>query len=71
MYDPVTRIGAEINRNKVTMHFVDGERGDDDLTADGIIVDQSGPGSITPNSSDGSSGGSGCFIGTAASGLFM
>ncbi len=35
--------GAEINGNVVTLHFVDGQRGDDDLTANGVIVDPGGP----------------------------
>ena len=42
-YDGQT--GAEINGNLVTLHFVDGQRGDDDLTPDGKIIDQGGPGS--------------------------
>lgn len=35
--------GAEINGNVVTLHFVDGQRGDEDLTANGVIVDPGGP----------------------------
>ncbi|MCB8925443.1 MAG: DUF11 domain-containing protein [Ardenticatenaceae bacterium] len=35
--------GAEINGNIITLHFVDGQRGDDDLTANGIIVDPGAP----------------------------
>ena len=35
--------GAFINGNKVTLYFVDGQRGDDDLTANGNIVDAGGP----------------------------
>jgi uncharacterized repeat protein (TIGR01451 family) len=42
MYDGQT--GAVIVGNVITLHFVDGLRGDDDLTANGIIVDQGGPG---------------------------
>lgn len=34
--------GAQINGNVVTLHFVDGERGDDDLSVNGIIVDPGG-----------------------------
>ena len=41
MYDGET--GAEISNNIITLHFVDGLRGDDDLTADGQISDQGGP----------------------------
>jgi len=65
MYDAQTLTGAEINGNVVTLHFVDGQRGDDDLIANGTIVDQGGPG-FTSNSSSSSSGSSGCFIATAA-----
>ena len=43
MYDGQT--GAEINGNVVILHFIDGQRGDDDLTQNGVIVDQGGPGS--------------------------
>ncbi len=35
--------GAEISEGKVTLRFVDGERGDDDLTADGRVVELGGP----------------------------
>ncbi len=35
--------GAEISEGRVTLQFVDGERGDDDLTADGRVVDPGGP----------------------------
>jgi hypothetical protein len=42
LYDGQT--GAVIVGNVITLHFVDGLRGDDDLTADGIIIDQGGPG---------------------------
>ena len=35
--------GAEINGTVVTLHFVDGARGDDDLMANGVIVDPGGP----------------------------
>lgn len=41
MYDGTT--GARINGNQVVLHFVDGLRGDDDLQANGVIVDQGGP----------------------------
>ena len=36
--------GAEIVGNTIILHFVDGKRGDDDLTANGVVVDQGGPG---------------------------
>jgi RHS repeat-associated protein len=41
MYDGTT--GAEIHGNVITLHFVDGGRGDADGTADGVIVDPGGP----------------------------
>ena len=44
MYDSTT--GAEINGKQVVLHFLDGQRGDDFLTADGIIVDDGGPGQL-------------------------
>jgi len=74
MYDGTT--GAEINENIITLHFVDGERGDDDLTANGTIIDDGGPGfsnADTPLEAEGEaetepSGSSGeCFIGAASS----
>ncbi|MBE0427920.1 MAG: DUF1566 domain-containing protein [Nitrospirae bacterium] len=41
MYDGQT--GAEIKGNMITLHFIDGLRGDDDLTVNGLIYDQGGP----------------------------
>ena len=41
LFDGTT--GAFIDLNKVTLHFVDGLRGDDDLMANGQIVDAGGP----------------------------
>jgi hypothetical protein len=43
-YDGVT--GAVISGNQVTLHFVDGQRGDNDLTVNGRIFDPGGAGSI-------------------------
>jgi len=43
-YDTTTKTGAEFRYNVVTLHFVDGALGDDDLTADGRIVDIGAPG---------------------------
>jgi List-Bact-rpt repeat protein/Big-like domain-containing protein len=70
--------GAEINGGIITLHFVDSMRGDDDLTANGTIIDIGGPGispSLDAAGSDGSlvvssaeGGGGGCFIATAAFG---
>ncbi len=42
-----------------------GKWGDDDITANGIIIDQGGPGtysSSSGSSSDGGGGGGGCFV---------
>jgi hypothetical protein len=62
--------GAEIDGNVITLYFVDGKRGDDDLTDNGVIVDQGGPGfPVSPETnnetpSGGGGGGGGCFIGS-------
>ena len=53
---------------------MDGKRGDDDLTADGIVIDMGGP-AVSLNAVDGDGGGTsgggggGCFIGTAVNSL--
>lgn len=66
LYDGET--GAEINGNVITLHFVDGKRGDNDLNStNGSITDPGGPGVVaivTPASSEGGGGGGGggCFI---------
>jgi len=44
-YDGTT--GAEIVGNKILLHFVDGQRGDDDLTADGSITHTGAPVLVT------------------------
>jgi len=74
LYDGET--GAEINGNVITLHFVDGLRGDDDLNAtNGIVFDPGGPAFFATNSTAESStsggGGEGCFIATAAYGSYM
>ena len=48
------RTGAEINDNIITLNFVDGMKGDDDITENGIIIDLGGPGvkSIIPSEFD-------------------
>jgi hypothetical protein len=74
LYDDRTRTGAKINGNQITLHFVDGQRGDDDLVANGTVTDIGGPGVIVvgpetgpndpPQSADSAGGGGGgCFIG--------
>jgi len=67
--------GAQINGDVIILKFVDGLRGDDDLKADGIVIDIGGPGvTVTPSGGGGVSGGGGggggggCFIATAAYG---
>jgi CSLREA domain-containing protein len=42
LYGGVT--GAEISGNQITLHLLDGGLGDDDLAANGTIVDPGGPG---------------------------
>lgn len=65
-FNPETVTGAEINGFEITLHFVDGLVGDDDLAANGVITDQGGPAvSIT---SDSEATGSDCFIATAVYG---
>jgi hypothetical protein len=61
--------GAEINKNSITLHFIDGESGDDDLTEDGNIIDLGGPGFnaaiFSETNSDLDAGGDnsyGCFV---------
>lgn len=68
VYDDVERTGAEIDGNRIVLHFVDGERGDDDLEANGSIVDDGGPKSEERESAGGSGGG-GCFVGTLTLGF--
>ena len=67
MYDTVTETGAEIDGDIITLHFVDGQRGDDNPVLDGRIIDQGEPGVSVSNSNGSSSsgGGGGCFIGVA------
>ena len=42
-YDPVSQTGASIEGNQITLNFKDGGKGDDDLSANGVIVDVGGP----------------------------
>jgi len=53
--------GAEINGNLVTLHFVDGQRGDSDLVVNGVIVDPGAP-AQKANISGSSGGGGGCSL---------
>ena len=68
VYDGVT--GAEINDNVITLHFVDGDEGDDVLTADGMIFDAGGPmadSGVVPDSDDYGPA-NGCFIDSLTAG---
>jgi hypothetical protein len=70
--------GASIVDNLITLRFVDGGRGDDDLSANGVIADAGGPSGLmvagiappqdppvepAPPAVDGSGGGGGCTVG--------
>jgi hypothetical protein len=61
--------GAQIAADKITLKFINGDRGDDDLDGtNSFIIDAGGPGNINtqpPPSGDGGGGG-GCFIATVA-----
>ena len=56
--------GAEFDGNVITLHFVDGKRGDSDLTANGIIVDPGTPAikAVNTGANSGGSSGGGCSI---------
>jgi len=47
LFDPQTGTGAQIMNGTIIVHHVDGERGDDDLTPNGVIVDPAGPGFLS------------------------
>jgi cyclophilin family peptidyl-prolyl cis-trans isomerase len=59
LYDGET--GAEISGNVVTLHLVDGKRGDSDLAANSAIVDPGGP-AQQADISGASGGGGGCSL---------
>ncbi len=74
-YESSLQVGAQFNGRIVTLHLIDGEMGDDDLTEDGQIQDAGGPGVLnstdsgsptgpTPTNDSGSGGGGGCFLQT-------
>ncbi|NIO17689.1 MAG: hypothetical protein GTN70_12055, partial [Deltaproteobacteria bacterium] len=65
-FNPETVTGAEINGFEITLHFVDGLVGDDDLAINGVVTDQGGP-AVTVTS-DSEEKGSDCFIATAVYG---
>jgi hypothetical protein len=68
MYEAESGTGAVISEDAIVLHFVDGQRGDDDLWADGSITDIGAPGHRAVNDDD--DGGS-CFIATAAYGSYL
>jgi hypothetical protein len=57
--------GAELASDRITLKFVNGDRGDDDLdSTNSVIIDVGGPGNINSQSLQNASGGGGggCFI---------
>jgi len=58
-FDSATQTGAEFLPDRVILHLVDGGRGDNDQTANGVIVDPGGPAQIVVSSS---SSGGGCTL---------
>jgi hypothetical protein len=67
IYDGETGADIDNDNNVITLYFIDGARGDDDLTANGTVVDIGGPARTVTTDDDGddSGGGSGdCFITT-------
>ena len=54
--------GAEFSGNEVILHFVDGKRGDSDLTKNGIIVDPGTPAIKAGNTGSSGGGGGGCSL---------
>ena len=59
--------GAEIGSDHITLHFVDGKRGDDDLTVNGSITHTGAQAEITANPSSQSTPSGGCSITTTPS----
>ena len=64
LYEPQSRTGAEFSGNQVTLHYVDGGRGDNDQQVNGRIVDPGGPAVISVGG--GGSSGGGCSLVSAA-----
>jgi cyclophilin family peptidyl-prolyl cis-trans isomerase len=62
LYDKET--GAEIDGNHVTLHFVDGKRGDADLTVNGTVADPGAPAQKAKISGGGGGGGCSAIAGT-------
>jgi hypothetical protein len=65
LFEDLTQTGAEFPAPfEITLHLVDGDRGDDDLTVDGTIIDQGGPGivQVPPPPPQAPGGGGGCAV---------
>lgn len=56
MYDSTTGTGAEITGDKIILHFVDGGRGDDDMTVNGSVTHTGGPATVSALSSSSAGG---------------
>lgn len=65
LYDGKT--GAEISGHKIILHFVDGERGDDDLTVNNSITHTGAQAVVTTTGSTQSAQSGGCSIATTPS----
>jgi len=61
-FDAASGTGAVIDGNEVTLHFVDGQRGDNDLSANGIIGDPGAPATAIRNTLQTSGSGGGCSV---------
>jgi len=59
LFDYDGQTGAEIQGNRIILHFVDGGRGDSDRQANGVITDPGGPAALTLSSGSAASGGGG------------
>ena len=62
-YDGET--GAEITNDRITLHFVDGKRGDDDYTANGSVTHTGAQAVVTSTTTSSSPASGGCSISTA------
>jgi hypothetical protein len=70
LYDDVSQTGVTFLDDAVTMEFIDGVKGDDNLVADGVIIDLGGPAFVLGGDNTGGGGGGGgggCFIDTVFS----
>jgi cyclophilin family peptidyl-prolyl cis-trans isomerase len=61
--------GAEIMSDRIILHFVDGKRGDDDLTANNSITHTGAQAVVTENANSSSQAGGGCSIVTTPSNI--